>query len=115
MKRTRKLLCIVMALAFLLTLMPTLGGQAYAAVFPVATIGETEYASLAAAVEAAASGDTITLVSDDGVSLTNGQEISISKDLTIVGGGFTVYGTGTNNGYNDTFLSAARATSRSKT
>ena len=51
------------------------------------------YPSLAAAIEAAEAGDTITLLADDHVSFSAGNlEIAISKALTIDGAGYTVYG-----------------------
>ena len=78
---------------------------------PVAIIGTTGYASLAAAVAAAQSGDTIELVADDRVSLTSGGEIEINKSLTITGAVdangeplYTIYGTQNQTGYNDIFI-----------
>ena len=78
---------------------------------PVAIIGTTGYASLAAAVAAAQSGDTIELVADDNVSLTSGGEIEINKSLTITGAVdangeplYTIYGTQNQTGYNDIFI-----------
>ena len=73
----------------------------------VAAIGSQGYNSLAAAVAAANSGDTITLIADDNVSLTGGSELTIDKQLTITGAVdaqgsplYTIYGnndaTGTN-------------------
>ncbi len=66
----------------------------------VAQVGETKYESLAAAVAAASAGDTITMLADDNVSLTNGQELEINKSLTITGPVdgdgkplYTIYGT----------------------
>ena len=47
---------------------------------------DTQYfVSLAAAVEAAQSGDTITMIADDHVSLTNGGILYVNKSLTITG------------------------------
>ncbi len=85
---------------------------AYTAVPPVAMIGSTGYESLAAAVAAAQSGDTIELVADDNVSLTSGGEIEINKPLTITGAvdsngvpKYTVYGQpSVTSNYNDVFL-----------
>ena len=79
---------------------------------PIAAIGTTGYASLAAAVAAASAGDTITMLADDNVSLTGGSRLTIDKSLTITGpvdtNGeplYTIYGksnaTGTNNIYID--------------
>ena len=51
------------------------------------------YPSLAAAIEAAEAGDTITLLADDRVSFTEDNlELSIDKALTINGAGYTIYG-----------------------
>ena len=84
---------------------------------PVAAIGTTGYATLAAAVVAAQSGNTITVIADDHVSLTNGQEIEINKPLTITGpvdanGNplYTIYGTPSNTGYNDVFVASSSGT-----
>ena len=78
----------------------------------VAQIGSTKYESLAEAVAAASAGDTITMLADDNVSLTDGSRLTIDKALTITGpvdtNGeplYTIYGTpaqtGTNNIYVD--------------
>jgi len=59
----------------------------------VAAIGDDKYESLAAAIEAATAGQTVTLLADDHVSFSAGNlEIAISKALTIDGAGYTVYG-----------------------
>lgn len=51
------------------------------------------YPTLAAAIEAATAGQTVTLLADDHVSFSAGNlEIAISKALTIDGAGYTVYG-----------------------
>ena len=78
---------------------------------PVAKIGSTAYGSLKAAVEAAQADDTITLLADDNVSLTDGSEIEINKSLTITGATaangeplYTIYGKNTVTGYNDIFI-----------
>ena len=78
---------------------------------PIAAIGTTGYASLAAAVAAASAGDTVTLLADDTVSLTGGAEITINKSLSITGpvaaNGdplYTIYGKNTAAGYNDIFI-----------
>ena len=78
---------------------------------PIAAIGTTGYASLAAAVAAASAGDTITMLADDTVSLTGGAEITINKSLSITGpvaaNGdplYTIYGKNTAAGYNDIFI-----------
>ncbi|MBQ7171426.1 MAG: hypothetical protein IJR89_04010 [Clostridia bacterium] len=70
----------------------------------VAVIGETPYASLKDAVEAATAGDTIELIADDDVSLTSGGEIVINKSLTINGNDHTIYGTPDQTGSNDIFI-----------
>ena len=53
---------------------------------PVAKIGEVKYASLVGAIEAAKSGDTVTLLGDCGI--TTG--IILNKNITIDGGNFTL-------------------------
>lgn len=81
---------------------------------PVAQIGNVKYASLAAAVVAAQDGDTIELIADDRVSLTDGQEVEINKTLTIIGALdedneplYTIYGTKTKTGTNDIFITGS--------
>ena len=84
----------------------------------VAAIGSTGYPSLAEAVDAAKDGDTITLLADDDISLTNGQELEINKPLTITGAvdamgepKYTVYGTPNFTGsYNDLYLTSTSGT-----
>ncbi|MBQ6339143.1 MAG: hypothetical protein IJI36_08370 [Kiritimatiellae bacterium] len=70
----------------------------------------TPYASLTAAVEAAASGDTVMMLADDR-SLADGSELLIAKSITITGpvdeNGeplYTIYGKNDSNGYNDIFI-----------
>ena len=56
-------------------------------------VSTTYYPSLAYAVQTVASGATITLIANDNVSFSDSNlEIGINKELTIDGGGFTVYG-----------------------
>ena len=88
----------------------------------VAQIGETKFASLAAAVTAAQANDVITMIDDDNVSLTAaGSEITIDKPLTITGAvdengkpKFTIFGSTNgalnNNSFNDLFLSCSTGT-----
>ena len=73
-----------------------------------------KYESLAAAVEAAASGVTIELIADDDVSLTGGARLTIDKPLTITGevdaNGkplYTIYGTADQTGSNDIFITGS--------
>ena len=80
----------------------------------VAKIGGTYYLSLADAVDAARSGDTIELLRDDRVSLANGAEITIDKSLTITGAVdangnplYTIYGTSNATGINDIFVTGS--------
>ena len=79
------------------------------------TTTTTPYASLKAAVDAAASGDTVKLLADD-TSLATGAEIEIGKSITITGAVdengeplYTVYGKSTFGQYNDLFISSATA------
>jgi hypothetical protein len=86
---------------------------------PVAYVAQIEggaqYVSLAAAVAAAADGDTITLLADDNVSLTDGGEITIDKTLTITGAVdagngeplYTIYGKPSVAGANDIFVNGS--------
>lgn len=88
----------------------------------VAKIGDNEYTSLRAAVDAAQSGDTITLVADDKVSLTDGSELEINIPITITGpvdtNGdplYTIYGKSDANVhasgvYHDIFVTASTGT-----
>ena len=69
------------------------GATVYSVAAKVAMIGETPYASIAAAVAEAQDGDTITLVADDRVTFSEGvYEMTIAKSLTIDGAGHTLYG-----------------------
>ena len=87
----------------------------------VAQIGTTYYPSLAAAVANASAGDTIELIADDTVSLTDGGEITVTKAITITGAVdangaplYTIYGASTAgegyNMYNDLFIKCASGT-----
>ena len=58
----------------------------------VARISIKNYESLAAAVADATAGDTIVLLTDDSVSLTDGSQLVINKAITINGQGRTIYG-----------------------
>ena len=67
----------------------------------VAAIGDDKYESLAAAIEAATAGQTVTLLADDRVSFANIEvesgvpsngSIVIDKNIAINGAGYTVYG-----------------------
>ena len=73
----------------------------------VAQIGDVKYETLADAIAAASEGDTIVLLADDNVSLTNGAELEINKSLTIDGDGHTIYGTSNQTGYNDIFITGS--------
>jgi len=72
----RKLLSILLCLAMALSLLPT---AALADEGKVAKVGETEYATLAEAVEKADSGATVTLLKDTAVSAM----IMLKKSLTL--------------------------------
>ena len=83
----------------------------FSSVATIAKIGDDRYPSLKAAVAAASAGDTIVLVADDDVSLTDGSELVINKSLTITGATdakgnplYTVYGTSNQTGNNDIFI-----------
>ena len=87
---------------------------ASAPVVAVAKIGTTPYVTLKAAVNAAQAGDTVTLIANDDVSLTDGSEITIDKSLTITGAVdtngeplYTIYGKNTVTGYNDIFITGS--------
>ena len=96
--------------------------QIYKEVPAVAKIGNTSYASLKEAVDAANANDVITLIADDKVSLTTvGSEVTISKPLTITGEvdengkpKYTIFGNANgalnNNSFNDLFLSCNTGT-----
>lgn len=87
--KTRKLLSLVLALAMSLMAM---GVTALAEGENVAKIGETEYATLADAYNAAVAGDTITLLKDVDMSSYYGSNtrFPISKSMTIDGAGYTI-------------------------
>ena len=71
----------------------TTGIYTYAVKSYVAQIGDDKYESIAAAVAAATSGQTVTMLADDRVSFTEDNlELSIGKALTIDGAGHTIYG-----------------------
>lgn len=80
----------------------------------VAKIGDTGYATLKAAVSAAADGATITLIADDN-SLSDGSELEINKSLTITGAVdsnngeplYTISGKSTVTGTNDIFITGS--------
>ncbi|MBQ9569101.1 MAG: right-handed parallel beta-helix repeat-containing protein [Alloprevotella sp.] len=83
----------------------------------VAQIGSETYASLAEAVAAAQSGDVIELIDNDFESLTSGQEIEITKSITITGATdddgtplYVISGTGDNSGFNDLFVNCTTGT-----
>ena len=78
----KKTLAIMLALIMVLALVPTV---AFAA-DPVAWIGETGYATLEAAVNAAESGATITL-GEGKYTLYKKDANVLNKDLTFVGAG----------------------------
>ena len=86
----------------------------------VAKIGDTPYASLADAVTAAQSGDVITMIANDNISLIEaGSEVTIDKPLTITGAvdattgmpKYTIYGSPdgalSNSSFNDLFIASA--------
>ena len=86
----------------------------------VAQIGTTKYESLAEAVAAASVGATVELIADDRVSLTSGDEIVMSKSLTITGPVdatgeplYTIYGKNTVAGANDIFITGSGTVSLS--
>ena len=90
----RKFLSILLTLAMALTLLPTAamaegdsetpaGGEPTPVEAPAATkvakVGETEYATLAEAVDAANNGDTVQLLTD----VLQNSEVCINKDITL--------------------------------
>lgn len=80
----RKLCSVLLALCMVLTLLPVSalaedGASEAPAASKVAKIGDQEYATLAAAVNAAESGATITLLSD--VTVT--EPIEVAKSMTL--------------------------------
>ena len=80
----RKFLALILSVLMLVSLMPTMalaaGGQTEASVASITTeSGTTYYNTLADAIEAASSGDTVTLIDNISVNTT----ISISKSATL--------------------------------
>ena len=82
--------------------------------YPIASIAGEFYYSLKEAVAAAQEGDTITLIRDEEVSLTDGSELALNKSLTITGDVddngeplYTVFGKSTVTGTNDIFISGS--------
>lgn len=100
----RKFLSILLTLAMALTLLPTAamaegdsetpaGGEPTPVEAPAATkvakVGETEYATLAEAVDAANNGDTVQLLTD----VLQNSEVCINKDITLNLNGKKIYNT----------------------
>ena len=82
--------------------------------YPIASISGVFYYSLKEAVAAAQEGDTITLLRDEELSLTDGSELALNKSLTITGDVddsgeplYTVFGKSTVTGTNDIFISGS--------
>ncbi len=93
------------------------GNGTYSLAPAVAQIGTTKYASLKAAVDAAQTGDVITMIDDDYVSLTNKQELVINKAITITGPTdengipmYTINGTSDHSNYNDLYINCTTGT-----
>ena len=81
MKNTfKRFLSIALSIIMVMTMMPMVSFAADETT-NVAAIGETEYATLAKAIEAAKAGDTITLIQD----VTFNEKITIAKDVKITG------------------------------
>ena len=100
----RKFLSILLTLAMALTLLPVsamaegdsetpAGGEPTPVEAPAATkvakVGETEYATLAEAVDAANNGDTVQLLTD----VLQNSEVCINKDITLNLNGKKIYNT----------------------
>ena len=100
----RKFLSILLTLAMSLTLLPVsamaegdsetpAGGEPTPVEAPAATkvakVGETEYATLAEAVDAANNGDTVQLLTD----VLQNSEVCINKDITLNLNGKKIYNT----------------------
>ena len=89
MKLKHRLLSMVLSLLMVLSLIPaTVFAADESTTANVAKIGETGYATIAAAVSAAQAGDTITLLADVTADVT------ISKNITLDLGGKTLTNTG---------------------
>lgn len=89
-KLGHRLLSMVLSLLMILSLVPTTAFAAdeSGAVSAVAKVGDLEYETLAAAIKAAAAGDTVTLLAD------TTEDITIDKNLTLDLGGKTLTNTG---------------------
>ena len=81
----RKITSILLAFVLALTLMPTAWAEGETT--SVAKIGEKEYATLKAAIDAVQSGETITLLCD--VDDANGMTVSSGKNFTVDFAGYT--------------------------
>lgn len=86
----RKFLSILLTLAMVLTLLPVSAmAEGETAVAAVAKVGETEYATLAEAVNAVQDGETVTLLADvtelETISITGGKKVDLNlneKNIT---------------------------------
>ncbi len=89
MLKTRKIISMILTVCMLMSLVSTV---AFAGGANVAKVGDTEYSTLQEAINAAADGDTVYLLS----SVSESQPITISKSITIDGDGNCLTYTGTN-------------------
>jgi hypothetical protein len=86
MKTTKKFFAVVLAVMMIVAMIPTT--VAFAADETVAKIGDVEYASLQAAVDAAKAGDTVTLVADTDTGAL------VNKSITFDLGEYSINTTG---------------------